>query len=94
MRRASSTASSGAALPPLFIAFSVAADDDSAPENTIFNPDCAIARHVASEYCIRVSMRPSAHHVMPSGAMRSANSATRSSLMKKSMSCICTESTW
>ena len=92
MRAASSMASSADALPPLFIVARTASEPDSAPENTIFSPESAIFRHVASEYCISVSMRPSAHHLMPSGAMRSANSAVRASLMKKSMSCICTAS--
>ena len=51
-----------------------------------------MSRQVLSEYCISVSMRPRAHQRMPSGAMRAANSAVRASLMKKSMSCICTAS--
>ena len=63
------------------------------PENTMRRPDFAIARHVLSEYCISVSMRPRAHQPMFSGATRSANSAVRASEMKKSMSCICTAST-
>jgi len=37
--------------------------------------------------------RPSPHQAIPSGVMRSANSAVRASEMKKSMSCICTAST-
>ena len=49
MRRARSIARWAAAVPPLFIRANAASDEDSAPENTIFSPERAIARHVASE---------------------------------------------
>ncbi len=93
MRRARSSVRWAADLPPLFIVASAASEPDSAPENTIFNPDRAMRPHVASEYCISMSTRPSPHHAIPRSAMRSQNSAVRASLMKKSMSCICTAST-
>src|SRR5436190_23947768 len=56
IRLASSIVSADEALPPLFIVFSTSSDPDSAPEKTIFSPESAIDRHVASEYCINVSM--------------------------------------
>jgi hypothetical protein len=77
----------------LFIVFSTCSEADSAPENTIFRPEAAMAAQVRSEYCIKMSTRPSAHHLTLSGVSRSAISATRRSEMKKSISCICTEST-
>ena len=65
IRRASSSVSAADDFPPLFICASVASAPDSAPENTIFRPERAIASHVASLYCISVSTRPSAPPAQP-----------------------------
>jgi hypothetical protein len=49
MRRARSSVSSAAAVPPLFMRASVSVDPDSAPQNTILSP----LRFIASQVLVR-----------------------------------------